>query len=797
MRRILTSALFLLFAVSASGQTFSFGQPFPLTNTRYGTAPTQPKLRSNGEELFAFWSDDKTIRMTRVVDGARRGGLPVITMESQNGQFGRFDAVWTGTHFLVAASIHGPQTTVVTRAVSATGEILGPPIVVVARYADYPSLAFYGRTALLVYWSVTSDGVYEIHSLPLSADGRPKAHGGFVANGLHPVVAGSEEGFAALFVSAGGATLATFDAAGRLEGLTPFPLPEGVTEVGLAIASDGESYLALLTGLAEVSAVPFTAAREVGTALTVDAREPSPQRFGYIDAAATWNGTEWAVTYTNSDYSRPWQLIAATIDRAATVVTSREVLEQARSAGIAATKDRTVVARTSTPGFRSVPQLVDLPLAGNAPREFTFKAGDQILLASASSGDAVLVVWREWLNGEWSVRAGVRTVLGDWFERKLPDTNGDVLAASAGGDFLVVMRLNQAPMALRFDRQLRPQPQVSLPFMPDAVGSTGHVYALVAWEKALVLTPSGDVGEPVSLPGTIRASPAIASDGEGFLVAWIPELQCEVMGYCPGGYGILARRFDAAFRPLDSQNLILTEAYQEGPAVAWNGLEYVVAWATYEQGQFAATIPARGGIVSTRLLTGGKYLRPTSIRATRGGVVITARDTETLSSYIDRFVFLDASGNVRELEPFVHSGVVVSGVPRLESFADGRIAYLASKTVVAAPQHAATHVTMTLESYTPVPGAAQLTATVKDRNVKLAWTNAGPTANGYRVEYRIDDGAWNELEEWFGAEEREATFTLSSSGQRVAFRVRAWSDAGTGQYSAPVPVNAPRRRSVR
>ena len=798
MARLLSSATFVFLAWSVAAQAFSFGEPVPLSNTRYGSTTAESLLRTDGESLFAFWASNSAIRMTRVVDGARRGGLPVVTVDRQDGQFLGFDAVWTGTHFLVAAAIRSYyEIEIVTRTVSATGEILTPPLTVVAQGAESPSLAFNGRRALLVYRVLRSDGVSEIRALPLSPDGRPIAASAFVANGVDAVVAGRENGFAALMrTRETEILLATFDSGGRPQLTFALPMPGGVDD--LAIAANGDTYLGIFTGLAEVSAIRFTSLGQAGPPLIVDSREPSIYRYGYIGPAATWNGSEWAVTYTITDFKNPWQLVAATVDRETTRVTSRQVVEHARSAGIAAIPGRTVVAVASPSGNPSVPELLDLPLGGPA-REFTFKAGDQHLVASASSGDAILVVWREWLNAEWTLRAGIRRASGEWIERKLPGNYAAAVAASTGDSFAILSRDAKGPVAWLLDRDLRLETQVALPFTVESAASNGEVYVLLAGGTAVTLSPSGQVGVPVHV-GTATAHYAeavVASDGDGFLITGLRESNCEYM-LCSGGHGLLARRYDSSLRPVDAQNITITEgwAYNDGPSVAWNGSSYVISWTEAEHGQFAALVPRAAGSPVTKLLTAKAGVRETQVVPVRDGVVIHGRDTFVAHSYVDRVLYVDADGNVVEHEPIEHPGVV-SGATRMETFADGRLAYLVSRTIADAPQHAATHLTMTVEAFGQRPGAPDLTATVNQRTVKLAWTDPAGAENGYRVEYRIEDGAWNELEQWFDAGLREASYTLSFVGQRVAFRVRAWSDAGTGPYSQPAHVNAPRRRSVR
>jgi hypothetical protein len=65
---------------------------------------------------------------------------------------------------------------------------------------------------------------------------------------------------------------------------------------------------------------------------------------------------------------------------------------------------------------------------------------------------------------------------------------------------------------------------------------------------------------------------------------------------------------------------------------------------------------------------------------------------------------------------------------------------------------------------------------------------------GYRVEQRIGDDDWTEIDRWLDADELSLVLA-STPDPAVSFRVRAFSDGGASPYSAPVrPLS--RRRAV-
>ena len=72
--RFALAALLLFFTATATAQPLSFRDAFPLTNTRYGEMPASPTLHSNGQELLLFWPTVSNVRVTKLVEGERRGG---------------------------------------------------------------------------------------------------------------------------------------------------------------------------------------------------------------------------------------------------------------------------------------------------------------------------------------------------------------------------------------------------------------------------------------------------------------------------------------------------------------------------------------------------------------------------------------------------------------------------------------------------------------------------------------------------------------------------------------------------
>src|SRR5689334_19356546 len=126
-----TAALALVVSVAAAllAQPLYFGEAVPLTHTRYGAFGAEPKLVTNGSSFFLFWATGSKVRVTRLVDGQKRAGRPVLEVDN-----GWFDVVWTGTHFLVAAyDLRLGTHEIRGRLVSASGEPVGDDFPIVSR----------------------------------------------------------------------------------------------------------------------------------------------------------------------------------------------------------------------------------------------------------------------------------------------------------------------------------------------------------------------------------------------------------------------------------------------------------------------------------------------------------------------------------------------------------------------------------------------------------------------------------------------------------------------------------------
>src|SRR5688500_14938040 len=99
MKKLLGLAVLLVsIAAPTPAPAQSFGELFPVANTRYGTATGTPRLAANGQDFVLFWSSERKIRATGLAQAGPRVGQAVLDTS------GEFDVAWTGEVFLAVAS---------------------------------------------------------------------------------------------------------------------------------------------------------------------------------------------------------------------------------------------------------------------------------------------------------------------------------------------------------------------------------------------------------------------------------------------------------------------------------------------------------------------------------------------------------------------------------------------------------------------------------------------------------------------------------------------------------------------
>jgi len=774
MRLPVRYLLLFLLAPTLFAQVPPFGAPFPLSNTRYGTAPGVPLLRSDGRDAFLFWTDSQ-LRVTRLLPGEQHVGRPVFDLPVANSF--DFDVVWTGAHFLVAAVVRdGSSYRIVGRIVESTGHPSGETFTIAAN-ASQPRMAFDGRHVLLLYTSAQTSVRL------LTPDGQPAGEEREISGfrSAPPALASNGERFAAILPDPDGAQLVLMNEQGAVvstERLTS-------TAYYWTIASDGERFLAVSADTDKPEALLFDANGRQAGALVLDASDP----LFYRNPDAAWTGSKWVVSYIAGTRD---ELRIAELDSVAASVVSRQSV--AGVLGAVTTADGRIVASWSD---NSVIYASELPLAPERVQPVSYAATQQRLLATATSATATLVVWQEYGNGRGSIRGGVRTRDGRWREREIALTASGAIAASDGREFVVILD----DTVIRLDAEGQRVPfgfTRVVAFRPTGIAWNGRNFGLIGVDagalRTALLTPAGVVTEAATLPfdqGT-AAAPMIASNGNGFLAAWFFAPPCSPVDEFCTPKGLSGAHLNASVHATDPEPVVFAkDEAMLGAGVAWNGHRYAVAWSSATSGVAAAHLAASG--IEKVILAKPPFALNVSVSPI--GDAVAVGWTEDGDA---RVAIVNDNGNATA-PVTIHREPTTPWSARLATFSDGTIQFIRSSIQQAAPHHGTSHVMMSVGSFAlpPLPEAPRLTARRDDGVARLEWSAPPQRVSGYRVEYRVGDGVWNEVESWLDADRRSLLVNLPWPAATYTFRVRAWSDAGTGGYSQNAVVNPGRRRGVR
>ncbi len=780
--RVAAVLVLTLLSVQITAQQWQFGEPFPLTNTRYSETWGNPILLENDSGTFLFWATPEGVRVTKIIPGERRGGRIVLETVESSG----FDVVWTGKHFFVAAGTsRGAQEGVVGQLLDENAENVGSARVL-AEYGTLPRLAS-SKSAILLVFKTSAHVVADfmtlegsatgvVHSFETSYSYSYSLKHDVASNGTNFAIAASLfRSMQTIVLDAFGAfAITSVDSGGR---------PEFIT-----LESNGTDYV-VAYGTSTTKMRRLHTNGDLDDALDLESSSGTP--------SIAWNGSEYVVAYVHVS---PLGLSIARVDRDVRQVLSSEMNEE-QNVGNPSVLVRGEQVRVA---YGSPVKVTDLPFGQNEPTVVTYAAASQKLLGAASSNDATLVVWDE----DDGLRFGLRTSDGRWRERVLPGLGRRSAVAASDGEGFVIFTEDPTsayppPVAIFIDSSGNPSPKrVELPCLPRDVVWTGSAWAIAGINRdglvAAFLKPSGEVSAPVfisPLEGGSTELPqvSVATDGEGFLVVWEkfhanpfpPQLQFT---------SVSAFLLDGSLQK-NSSEILVTTYETRWPAAAWRNGSYTIAFATEWIGGVYARALTNGTLQARSTI----HTSPNELRDVRIATIGDNQWISWLETYdpdsaapVHRIVsdsgwFTFRSGTLTA--PFV--------VPMP---AGGGVAYLGTTIQPPAPHHGRRHVMMAIaDRVAPwrLNESPVMTARYENQVINLAWTDASSSADGYRVEYRIGDGSWNELNRWFDPDERSTAFFPIRSGILYSFRVRGWSEGGTGPYSAPAVVYTGRRRAVR
>lgn len=803
MRRLLLTALLLTAALPALAQ-FANDTPFPLANTRYGPAgtPGRPVLASNGKDFLLVWWTPSSIRVTKTVAGVEkpRVGRPILPAEAA--QFDEPSVVWTGSRFLVASNYNNA---IVGRLLFANGEPASEQFTILnGGYG--PQLATNGARILMLYRSREFGG--DVRTTLLTTMGTVEGSDQLltVGEGTQPVrwyaAASNGSGFASIIGAASGVEVHTFKSDGTLSthvdvmGAVPFG-----TKVlrHVAIGASANRYF---VAWSEPGQPLRGAVLDLnGTVTPTLAIEPTPvnNTITYEAPTIAWNGTRFEMAWINGGGINTAQVETnGTVTKGAGTPARGFAWPSLASAGghtLLAFAERKAIfpAVAQNPEgvnpnpFGGIVYVREVGLGRFLTEGYiaSYAAAEQILLTAVSGSQSTLVVWIERTAGGEATWYGVRGRDGSWVEQMIAPEARTAFATTNGTNFMLVTSTSTGGLATHISSTGATLEPLSLTGMaPTGVAANNASYVVVGYDSGLntiasLFTPtaitvknlliraadSGKVGDPI-----------ITSNGTEFLIAWLTRGGCPAP--CPVSLQTL--RLDSALARIDQNPLSFPVEVATDLDAAWNGSNYGVA--VINNGQVRLyRIPTRGDAlpVVTAYETVGGVERDVSVEAINGRFAIGWREPATETN---RAVLVNNDGSIFSRLTLDNGRSSTVG-PILLSAPGGLLASVASVTADEDPHHGAERLKMHIDAPTSIPGAPRLQANLVGEAVRFEWTLPSGAVSGYRVEYKVSDGSWNELEGWLGPSERAGSLTGLPRNTSYLFRVRAWSDAGTGPYS--------------
>lgn len=773
MRQLIWSFTLVLALLSpaALAQPYFFGEPLPLPHTRYGAFSGEPRLVSNGSAAFLAWAEGGKLRMT-LLNGERRVGRPILDVDE-----GWFDVIWTGRHFLAAAyrrvdgndRIHG-------RLVDFNGEPYGTEFVIGNAFGE-PQLAYDGTFVLLQFRSGNFVG-----TAALTKEGRPLVPlpNSSVLPPLIVDVALAEHapGFVTATAYPDVVSIAQTDSAGHSIAAVPLTVPRW-DDRRIALATNpARDIISIWTNPNAV--LEAVIIRNEGTLLE---RFTLPDTAGAREVAVAWDGSRWTLAYVAQgrvhvrriDRQNPEErLPPSDADANSTVA-------------VTAANGQTFVAfRGANPGA----QLVVRNLGGGSDLA-AFAAAQQTLYDVAPANGRALVVWSELRDGVRTLHAGTRAESGAWRERPIGTDETAAYAASDGNGFAVVRAKGTTWTATLLDSQTRivGASTVVTGFRPTDVEWTGSAYAVIGMNTSgnivgALLMPSGSVTATRTLtvkrPGRALENPRLAARPGELLAVW---QDTEVRVCAPGcdAYDSLVHgaRFTAAFDRIDEGAFSIAPDESRYPDVVWNGIQYLMVWEN-KGALFSRTLRSNGAISGITPLPGTGAGAP-RISPIPGGLAVASETGTVVAIYEGNAELFPNLGRRGARDAIVTIGT--------------EIVYLQTMPRDEMPYHGAARLQARVGSrvaHGPLPTGPRIVRAELPPGTSsmiFEWTALAEPVNGYRVEYRVDEGVWNELDEWFDADDDGlAIRPWRTAPARYQFRVRAWSDAGLGAYSEPVTV---------
>jgi hypothetical protein len=571
----------------------------------YGSAPgpqINGAIATNGAGYLVVWGDLRNgswdLYGTRLAEDGSPLDSSGIAISIESGDQTGPALTYNGTcYFVVWQDSRNGSDDIYGARVTPDGLVLDPfgiPLVTAPIDVQSPDIAFDGLNQIVV-WQDSSSGSYDVYALRIDGEGdaidagaialtvnpEDQGHAAVGFNGADYLVVWQDRrnGTTDIYgtrVSAGGCVL---DSAG-----IPVSLAEGDQKQPDIASSGGTSLVVWQDSRASFDEVYGARLDSQGAVL-----DPSgiPISTGYYEPwspRASFDGANYLVVW--DDWQDPYGVRAARVDTGGSVLDLGGVAISAAEGGWAPDMvfngaDYFLIWQDGACGSYDMfgaRMSVELVPLDSAPTDISLATRDQRAPAVSYDGSNHLVVWTEHYCADADLRA---TRVGT--DGTVLDQFGIAVSAAPG---------NQAQPALAFgitDYFVVWQDSRDGPY------EYCDIYGTRVTPGGAVVDPSGI---PISLHTMSQEEPDIAFDGVNYLVVW----QKEVLGPISDIYGA---RVDVEGEILDPEGIAISDATdtQEYPAVAFDGVNYVVVWQDKRNGGrydiYAARVGSDGAVIDT------------------------------------------------------------------------------------------------------------------------------------------------------------------------------------------------------
>jgi hypothetical protein len=782
----------------------------PLSLARYGVSAIggAPVVASNGSDVLILWRSQEHIRA--LPPSVRHGGgLPIATPIADDANtyshIKDLSIAWSGSRFALVYQRNGGAGVTMLDGdgnVVVAAHLISPD----ADVGTTPQITWDGRHFFVVYRSSRLPGICGQF---LDGDGNKIGDPISIFTPTYPQynisvrVASNGNGFMVVLTDAVVHAIAV-DSNGKFIRQTT---PDAAFGVDSAITTDGHDYLItwLAAGSHTIRAEIVASDATPRSAMqTVSSATP-----GTIPSLA-WNGSSYVLATNESGEIHVRHVASDATPLGDDVLAAGGAADGVAPSIASAGGDDVVAFEQNAPDAvraMSVHPGAVTPLAGLGDDAIaSIGAADQDHVAAATNRFGTLVVWREVLASSMTHRFARIAAGNRW-----PDADGTVLranpesqvAVATNGDIFLLAWIEQRGVRItRVDRNgslidgaprtlLEPRPSAFLFLNSIAAVAVGNSFVVIYPDAgALAATrldaSDGHVVETRIIRPQIAFDSAIAPaarfNGETLLVAYVRNSPCfrdAIDGICTISQSAEAIALDASLQPKTQMPIMLGDSgVADRPSVEWNGTRFVVAYADFFDVR-AFTLDANARLISNTSLVGMTAndfhrFRSAAVALDHNLFRIFATEEQVFAPDLRAVTEVSLDADVNRVTPPSRRNVVFDyDAPA----ASGSLVFYPAR-INEAPFFGAKRIQVIAPQQELVPPS-----NVQLDGSRVTWTYPDNTAGAFRIEVRLDNGAFREVAMTSG-DARSAIIEVTPG---ATVRVRAWSIGGMSDYATASP----------